>query len=384
MRATTRRSGRATCWPGSTTARRGAKLAELQARVAFLSQELQRLYSLHERRVISEKAYQQTISDHAAAVAAVAAAEQRLKDFSLVAPLDGTVLRQDGNIGEVVAAGEVIFWVGRAKPLRVTAEVDEEDIVQVRAGPARLGQGGRLPAPAVPRPASPRSPPRAIRSTRSIGCASASARRDPSQDRHDRRGQYRDKAQEECAADPDRRAGRRCCLDRSEGAAPAGARVTVGMRAAREQAEILNGLDDKAWIIVRPPKDLKDGQAGRRGPASRTLTGRLQPCASPSPSPPSTWSRASGRPSSPSAALPWGVGFAVAMAGMMQGFQEGLRPPGRRQLAPHHHLRRIPHPAAPTGAAGLPRRAGPAAQRQAAGRGAGHQTRRAHRQSAVA
>jgi RND family efflux transporter MFP subunit len=234
-----------------------AKLAELQARVAFLSQELQRLYSLHERRVISEKAYQQTISDHAAAVAAVAAAEQRLKDFSLVAPLDGTVLRQDGNIGEVVAAGEVIFWVGRAKPLRVTAEVDEEDIVQVRPGQLVW----------VKADAFPRQPFRAR-------VAEITPKGDPVNKVYRVRIRLGDetplKIGMTAEVNIETRRKKNALLipiDALDGdvvwivqkGRARRRRVTVGMRGA-ELAEILNGLDDKAWIIVRPPKDLKDGQ----------------------------------------------------------------------------------------------------------------------------
>lgn len=234
-----------------------AKLAELQARVGFLSRELQRLYSLYERKVVTEKSYHQTISDHAAAVAAVAAAQQRLKDFTLVSPLDGTVLRQDGNIGEVVKAGDVIFWVGRAKPLRVTAEVDEEDIVQVKPGQLVW----------VKADAFPRRPFRAR-------VAEITPKGDPVNKVYRVRIRLDDKTPLKIGmtAEVNIETRRKTnallvpveALDGDtvwivrDGRARRRP-VTVGMRGT-EQAEILKGIDDTAWVIVRPPKGLAHGQ----------------------------------------------------------------------------------------------------------------------------
>ena len=234
-----------------------AKLAELQARVAFLSGELQRLYSLYERKVVSEKSYHKTISDHAGALAAVAAARQRLKDFSLVAPLDGTVLRQDGNIGEVVKAGEVIFWVGRALPLRVTAEVDEEDIVQVKPGQLVW----------VKADAFPRRPFKAR-------VAEITPKGDPVNKVYrvrillDNKTPLKIGMTAEVNIETRRKKNALLIpIEALDGdsvwvVAKGKARqrkVVVGMRGA-EQAEILTGLDDRAWVIVRPPKDLRHGQ----------------------------------------------------------------------------------------------------------------------------
>jgi RND family efflux transporter MFP subunit len=44
------------------------------------------------------------------------------------------VLRRDAEVGEVVDTPAALFWIGEPRPLRVTAEVDEEDIAQVREG----------------------------------------------------------------------------------------------------------------------------------------------------------------------------------------------------------------------------------------------------------
>ncbi len=234
-----------------------AKLAELQARVSFLSRELQRLYSLYERKVVSEKSYHQTISDHAGAVAAVAAARQRMKDYTLVAPLDGSVLRQDGNIGEVVKAGEVIFWVGRARPLRVTAEVDEEDIVQVKVGQLVW----------VKADAFPRQPFRAR-------VADITPMGDPINKVYRVRIRLGNKSPLKIGmtaeVNIETRRKKNALLIPLEaldgeyvwvvaGGKARRRRVVIGMRGS-EKAEILRGLDDRATVIVRPPKDLRDGQ----------------------------------------------------------------------------------------------------------------------------
>ena len=51
-----------------------------------------------------------------------------------VAPMDGIVLRRDGEIGEIAEVGQVLFRVGVPKPLEVVAEVNEEDIPRVAVG----------------------------------------------------------------------------------------------------------------------------------------------------------------------------------------------------------------------------------------------------------
>ena len=70
----------------------------------------------------------------AAAAAATAQARQRLTDLTLVAPLDGEILRLDGNVGEVLRSGDIVVWIGQREPMRIEAEVDEEDIPKVQRG----------------------------------------------------------------------------------------------------------------------------------------------------------------------------------------------------------------------------------------------------------
>lgn len=111
-----------------------ARLAELEAKERFLAADLARMAQLAQRDFASQQQYQRTVSDHGAAVAGTAQARQRLSDLTLVAPLDGEVLRLDGNVGEVLRSGDVVVWIGQREPMRIEAEVDEEDIPKVQRG----------------------------------------------------------------------------------------------------------------------------------------------------------------------------------------------------------------------------------------------------------
>jgi RND family efflux transporter MFP subunit len=111
-----------------------ANVAQLAARRDFLRDELARAQNLRRQGFISKQGLERAEADLKQADAALASARKPLADTILTAPLDGIVLRQDGEAGESVTANQTLFWVGKPKPLRVIAEVDEEDIAQVRPG----------------------------------------------------------------------------------------------------------------------------------------------------------------------------------------------------------------------------------------------------------
>lgn len=111
-----------------------ALLAEIEARLRYWQDEVARQSALAERGIASREARDKARSEYLAAQAAAAAARQRLQDFTITAPIDGVVLRRDGEIGEVVDRGQTLFWVGQPRPLRITADIDEEDIAQVQPG----------------------------------------------------------------------------------------------------------------------------------------------------------------------------------------------------------------------------------------------------------
>lgn len=106
-------------------------MASLEARRDFLRNERKRQEALFKKGFISSQALDRADSDLKQAEALIAAARKSLAETALTSPMDGVVLRQDGEPGEMVAAGQVLFWVGRPDELRITADVDEEDIPRV-------------------------------------------------------------------------------------------------------------------------------------------------------------------------------------------------------------------------------------------------------------
>jgi len=113
---------------------KSANVMQLAARRDFLRDELVRAQNLQHKGFISKQGLDRAASELKQAEAALAAASKPLADTRLTAPIDGVVLRQDGETGETVLANQTLFWVGQPKPLRIMAEVDEEDIARVHPG----------------------------------------------------------------------------------------------------------------------------------------------------------------------------------------------------------------------------------------------------------
>jgi RND family efflux transporter MFP subunit len=54
--------------------------------------------------------------------------------MTLVAPTDGHVIKRDGEIGELIAPTQALFWISSSSALRISTDVDEEDVARVQAG----------------------------------------------------------------------------------------------------------------------------------------------------------------------------------------------------------------------------------------------------------
>jgi membrane fusion protein, multidrug efflux system len=122
-----------------------AVLAELTARGDFTARELERLRGLIARNVATVQDLERAESEEARLQALIAAQRARLETYVLRAPIDGIVLRQDGEIGEVAEPGNVIFWIGQPRPLLIVAEVNEEDIPRVTPGQRTLLRADAFP-----------------------------------------------------------------------------------------------------------------------------------------------------------------------------------------------------------------------------------------------
>jgi RND family efflux transporter MFP subunit len=64
----------------------------------------------------------------------ISAQNSRLETLVFQAPMDGMVLRRDGEVGEIAGPTDVLFWVGKPSPLQIAAEINEEEITKIAVG----------------------------------------------------------------------------------------------------------------------------------------------------------------------------------------------------------------------------------------------------------
>lgn len=115
-----------------------ATLNDLHALQEFQQREFDRQSQLLARGVATSQAFQRAESDLARIKAQIAAQTQRLDYYKLVSPMDGIVLKEDGEVGDMVEPGTILYRVGLEKPLWVVADVNEEDIPRVKVGQKAL------------------------------------------------------------------------------------------------------------------------------------------------------------------------------------------------------------------------------------------------------
>jgi len=127
-----------------------AELAQLDARRSFLTHELERQRSLIARGSASLQAYERAQSELGQIEAQIAAATARLGDYSIRAPIDGIVLRADGQVGEIAGTTEPLFWVGKPRPLQVVSDVNEEDVARVVEGQVVMLRNDGFPDRTLP------------------------------------------------------------------------------------------------------------------------------------------------------------------------------------------------------------------------------------------
>jgi RND family efflux transporter MFP subunit len=118
---------------------------ELAARMRFARTQYERLQELVRRKVIAKVELDRARSDLDAAEAALERARAQRDFMTLTAPADGLIIRRDGEIGQFIPVGQAVFYLSCCAPLRVTAEVDEEDILRVHVGQKALLRAEALP-----------------------------------------------------------------------------------------------------------------------------------------------------------------------------------------------------------------------------------------------
>jgi len=111
-----------------------AQLQELKAREDFAKREVARVTELIGRGSATIQAHERASTDLRTLQALILVQMEKLDNYAITAPMDGVVLRRDGEVGEIVDPGQIMFRVGVPKPLQAVAEVNEEDIPRVVLG----------------------------------------------------------------------------------------------------------------------------------------------------------------------------------------------------------------------------------------------------------
>ncbi|MEY4591652.1 MAG: hypothetical protein RIR18_547 [Pseudomonadota bacterium] len=125
-------------------------LEQQAARRDYLRDELKRQQALVDKGFVSPSSMSKLVFDLKQADASLAAARRPLAETALRSPMSGMVLRQDGEAGEMAGSGQTLFWIGNPRPLRITADVDEEDILRIKPGQKALLKADGLPGQALP------------------------------------------------------------------------------------------------------------------------------------------------------------------------------------------------------------------------------------------
>ena len=109
-------------------------LNDRKAAADLAQKEYDRQSRLSKSGATSKQALDKAEANLESAKANVAEAEANLSFMKLLSPENGTVIRREGEIGELIPANQPVLWLSCCKGLRVSAEVDEEDISLVKIG----------------------------------------------------------------------------------------------------------------------------------------------------------------------------------------------------------------------------------------------------------
>jgi len=118
---------------------------ELTARARYAKEQFERTEDLVQRGFVSPTELDRTRSELDAANASLKRAQTQRDFTALRAPADGVIIRRDGEVGQYLAAGQALFYLSCCAPLRVSVEVDEEDIARVRVGQKVILRTDALP-----------------------------------------------------------------------------------------------------------------------------------------------------------------------------------------------------------------------------------------------
>lgn len=122
-----------------------SSVTELTSKLAFAKSDFDRKEKLLKSRSVSQDAYDQAKANLESAQAQLDKASAQANYMKLIAPADGLIIKRDGEIGEIISAGQPVLYLSCCAPLRITAEVDEEDISAIKIGQDVLIQADAFP-----------------------------------------------------------------------------------------------------------------------------------------------------------------------------------------------------------------------------------------------
>jgi RND family efflux transporter MFP subunit len=109
-------------------------LTQLEINNEQLERDLNRARRDRDKSEAAKTEYEQRSTQFEESKSRINAQNVRLDALVLRAPLDGMVLRRDGEVGEIVGPTDVLFWVGPPAPMQVVAEINEEEITRIAVG----------------------------------------------------------------------------------------------------------------------------------------------------------------------------------------------------------------------------------------------------------
>jgi multidrug efflux system membrane fusion protein len=116
------------------------KLSELELKEKLSFKEHERTASLYKKNAVSRQIFEQNQAQWQMAQEAKKNIEAQIRYLHLFAPKSGVVIKRDGEIGQILNLNQTVFWLSVSKQKRITAEVDEEDILKVKNGQEVLVQ----------------------------------------------------------------------------------------------------------------------------------------------------------------------------------------------------------------------------------------------------
>jgi RND family efflux transporter MFP subunit len=123
-----------------------ASLSELEARLDQFERDLGRSDKDLQKGSATKQQNEQIKTQIRELTFRISAQKERINALVLKAPLDGMILRRDGELGEIVGPTDVLFWVGPPKPTQVVAEINEEEIPKIAVGQKALLRNEAFPA----------------------------------------------------------------------------------------------------------------------------------------------------------------------------------------------------------------------------------------------